>query len=86
MAINIKDPETDRLLREVAQKTGESLTETVRTALRERLQRVSGRQRTNSVKANLEAVLIRVDALPHLDIRSEDEILGYDEQGIPRGW
>jgi len=27
-----------------------------------------------------------VDALPTLDTRSEDEILGYDENGLPRRW
>src|SRR5688500_5141153 len=39
MALSLKDPETDRLAREVARLTGESLTTAVRTALAERLER-----------------------------------------------
>jgi antitoxin VapB len=39
MALSLKDPETDRLAREVARLTGESLTQAVRTALSERLDR-----------------------------------------------
>ena len=37
MALSLKDAETDRLAREVAELTGESLTKAVRTALAERL-------------------------------------------------
>jgi antitoxin VapB len=39
MALSLKDPETDRLAREVAKLTGESLTEAVRKSLAERLER-----------------------------------------------
>jgi antitoxin VapB len=39
MALNIKDPEADRLARERAARTGESITQTVVKALRERLKR-----------------------------------------------
>ena len=42
MALNIKDPETDRLARELAQATGESITEATRVAIAERLARVRG--------------------------------------------
>ena len=40
MALNIEDPETDRLARELAQATGESITEAAKTAIEERLARV----------------------------------------------
>ncbi len=84
MALSIKDEQTDHLAREVAHKTGESLTEAIRTALAERLQRLSGRHRAPSAKEKIYEILHRVDALPSLDDRSEDEILGYDENGLPR--
>jgi hypothetical protein len=32
----------------------------------------------------LEDLLQRIDALPSLDSRPEHEILGYDEDGVPR--
>jgi len=84
MALSIKDDKTDELAREVARRTGESLTIAIRTALTERLQRLSGRRRAPSAKERVYEILHRVDALPRLDDRSEDEILGYDENGLPR--
>lgn len=83
MAINIKDPETDRLAREVAKKAGESLTDAIRNALQERLQRFAGRSAAPTKRDKLREILSRVDALPRLDSRTEDQILGYDESGIP---
>ena len=84
MALNIKDDQTDHLAREVSRRTGETLTEAIRTALAERLQRLSGRYRAPSAREKIYEILHRVDALPNLDDRSEDEILGYDENGLPR--
>ena len=84
MAITIKDPETDHLAREVAHRTGETIADAIRVALQERLQRLSGRQDAASTREKIEEILRRVDALPTRDHRSEDEILGYDENGIPQ--
>lgn len=83
MAINIKDSETDRLAREVAKRTGETITDAIRTALQERLRRLVGRYTAPTKRERLYEILTRVDALPRLDARSEDEILGYEESGIP---
>ncbi len=83
MAINIKDSETDLLAREVAKRTGETITDAIRTALQERLQRLVGRYTAPTKREKLYEILARVDALPRLDTRSEDEILGYEESGIP---
>lgn len=82
MAFSIKDPETDRLARALAAATGESLTEAVRAALRERLERESKRGR-RGVAAEMRRIQERVARLPVLDHRSPDEILGYDEHGLP---
>jgi antitoxin VapB len=86
MALSLKDPETDRLAREVARLTGESLTEAVRTSLSERLQRE--RLRRGRPTGNLAQRLLEIGrhcaALPDLDTRSPDEMLGYDENGLPR--
>ena len=83
MAINIKDSETDSLAREVAKRTGETITDAIRTSLQERLQRLAGRYTAPTKRDKLYEILNRVDALPRLDSRTEDEILGYDESGIP---
>lgn len=84
MALSIKHPEADRLARELAEATGESLTEAVLRSLRERLQRVSGRRRAIVIREEIARIQRRIAELPILDARSDEEILGYDELGIPR--
>lgn len=83
MALNIKDPETDRLARELAAATGESITLAARRALAERLERVRRRQVPAST-APLFAIIARGRARTVLDGRPQDEILGYDADGLPR--
>ena len=85
MALSFKDPETDRLAREVSQLTGESLTEAVRNALSERLQRERRKRRSRpGVAEKLNALARECAALPDVDPRSPEEIIGYDEYGVPR--
>jgi antitoxin VapB len=83
MALSIKDPEADRLARELAARTGETLTEAVVVALRERLARQTGRDRAIPLRDDLAAIRRRCASLPVLDQRSAEEILGYDERGLP---
>ncbi len=82
MALNIKDDTTDRLARALAAETGESITEAVAVAVRERLERVRGNRHRPDVVEDIEAIARRCAALPILDPRSPDEILGYDEHGL----
>ncbi len=83
MALNIKHPEVDRLARELAARTGETITETVLNALRERLKR-EGAKSPLSLKDEILVISRRCAALPDLVRRSADEIIGYDENGLPR--
>lgn len=83
MPLNIKDAETDRLARELAAATGESLTQAIGTALSERLERLRGRPRSQDLAYELNAISLYCAALPVLDDRPEEEILGYDEHGLP---
>jgi antitoxin VapB len=82
VALNIKDPETDRLARELAELSGVPITTAVREALEERLVVVRARARTTA--PGLEAIITRARARPTLDTRPEDEILGYDTSGLPQ--
>jgi antitoxin VapB len=84
MALNIKDDQTDLLARQVAKVAGESLTEAIRVSLQERLERLTGKRRASTRREKLREILQRVDSLPRIDDRSEDEILGYDQKGLPR--
>ncbi len=83
MAISIKDPETDRLARALAAATGESLTEAIRRALQDRLERESQRSR-RGVGVEVRRIQERLARLPVLDPRSPEAIVGYDEHGVPR--
>lgn len=83
MALSIKHPEADRLARELAARTGETLTEAVIEALRERLIREKGRARGPRLSEQMAAIGRRCAALPVLDRRTPDEILGYNEHGLP---
>ncbi|HEU5149880.1 MAG TPA: type II toxin-antitoxin system VapB family antitoxin [Iamia sp.] len=81
MALSIKSDEADALAREIARLTGESLTDTVTVALRQRLDRenrIRGRD-LHDVVAELQA---RVAQMPVLDDRPIDDLL-YDEHGLP---
>ena len=82
MAFSIKNDEADRLARELAATSGESLTEAVLVALRERLQREEARRRPGAGD-RLRRLAAEVAELPVLDARSVDEILGYDDHGLP---
>lgn len=82
MAISIKDAETDRLARELARATGESLTEAIRAALRERLERHRAR-RVSDVASGIRRIQERLARLPVQNPASADEILGYDDLGLP---
>lgn len=85
MALSLKDAETDRLAREVAKLTGESLTEAVRKALAERLERERRKRgRDKGLAERLDELAKECAALPDYDTRSPDEIIGYDEYGVPR--
>jgi antitoxin VapB len=83
MALSLKDAETDRLAREVARLTGESLTEAVRKALAERLERERRKRgRSKSLAERLDEIALRCAALPDYDTRTPDEIIGYDDKGM----
>jgi antitoxin VapB len=80
VALKIESPEADRLARELAAKTGETVDEAVITALRERLAQKDRDDRVGRVIKNAQEAIAK---LPVLDDRSADEILGYDEWGLP---
>ena len=86
MALNIKDPQTHAIARELAQVTGESITHAVHIAILERLRRVRTRRLTpaHSLADTLDEIALRCAALPDVDTRSPDDIIGYDEHGLPR--
>ena len=84
MPLSIKSPEADQLARQLATATGESITTAIIVALRERLAREE-RKRENKrlLLADIMAIAEHCASLPVLDNRTEDEIMGWDENGLP---
>jgi antitoxin VapB len=83
VALSIKDPEAERLARALAQQTGETITVATRRALEERLRRLASGARKAALLEDLAASRRRWGALPVLDRRRADDIIGYDENGLP---
>ncbi len=83
MAFSIKSEKTDKLARKVARLTHQSLTAAVTESLELRLQGIERERKQQSLADRLNAFAKRFAALPDRDTRSADEILGYDEHGLP---
>jgi len=85
MAISIKDHETDELARQLADRTGETITRALKQALRERLVRICGRSGRTGVSGRLLAIGQRCAAHMHEAGDSLDHgELFYDERGLPK--
>jgi antitoxin VapB len=83
--LNIKSDEAHRLATELAAQRGSSLTEAVTSALGESLRASHDPSEVlEALLAEVREVQELVAALPDLDTRHPDEILGYDERGLPR--
>jgi len=82
MALSIRNPKAERLAREVAERTGESLTQAIIHALEERLERIKGSKRASDLFEEIMRISKRCSALPDFDSRPPEEILGYNEKGF----
>lgn len=83
MALNIRNPEAEKLAAALARLTGETKTDAVTKALRDRLTRLRRERSRRRLADELDEIALQCAALPVTDLRSEAEILGYDERGIP---
>jgi antitoxin VapB len=82
--LNIRNEETEQLANALAQLTGETKTEAVTRALRERLQRLRRARMKRRLADDLDEIALHCSTLPVRDTRRDDEIMGYDEHGLPR--
>ena len=83
MPLNIKDPDTHALAKRLASLTGESLAKAVKLAIQERLAQVEKTQGTTRLADELDHIALHCAGLPRRDRRSADQIIGYDERGLP---
>jgi|GEM_PF-640231 len=84
MPIELADSDSRRLAEDLAALTGETVDQAVRKALRERLDRERRRRRRSDVAEGLLAIGRRCAARPVRDPRPLDDLLDYDEDGLPR--
>jgi len=86
MGVFIKNPATEAKIRRLAARTGESLTEAIDHAVDERLERLGATKRKGRVnRKKLAALLAHFDSLPKVnESLTDEEIVGYDESGLPR--
>lgn len=90
MSINVKNKEADRILAELRRATGKGASELVLDLLRKEQARIAREERPQPDKAEVERILAATREMqrlwresPVIDPRSPDEILGYDENGLP---
>jgi antitoxin VapB len=86
MSINIKNREAEALLEELKAATGKGTSQLVLELLRREASRLRARRIRSADEAEARLVLLHRELAtqPVLDPRSPDEILGYDENGLPR--
>lgn len=82
MALSIRNEHAEKLAREIARQTGESITRTLIVSLEERLERLKGTKRSADIYQKIKSIAKRCSSLPDIDKRSADEILGYDDNGV----
>ncbi len=82
MAILIEDPETEAAVRKLAAATGRTLAEAVKASVEKELATLPG-PRKEIDRAKVDELLARIHAMPIVDHRTADEIVGYDENGLP---
>ena len=80
MSLNIKNEETHRLVQELAALTGENMTVAVTEAVRERLDRVKSKARTERIRKIREEFATR---LKGKRLPDHGDLL-YDERGLPK--
>jgi antitoxin VapB len=84
VALSIRNKDAERLAREVAHETGETITQAIAKSLEERLMRLSGRKVAGDLAQDIVRIGARCAALENRDLRSPEEILGYGTDGAPR--
>ena len=83
MPLNIKDPETHALAKRLARLTGEPLTKAVKLAIRQRLAQMEKAQGMTRLADELDDIALHCAGLPRRNQRDAEEIIGYDERGLP---
>ena len=83
MPISIKNHQTELLARKLAEMTGQTLTDAIRGAVSEKYDRLRQEQTGRTMADDLNEIGLRCASRPRISNLTDDEILGYDEFGVP---
>ncbi|HEX5337514.1 MAG TPA: type II toxin-antitoxin system VapB family antitoxin [Gallionella sp.] len=84
MSLLITDPRAEQLAQELAQRIGGTVPDAVVRALEAQLVSLKAPDTTAITRNAILKIAARCKALPDLDPRDADEILGYDNAGLPQ--
>jgi antitoxin VapB len=82
MGVSIKSAEAERKLRRVSRLLGKSMTATVIELADGKLREIDAKKDRERIHRAVDRIVRRVKALPVLDERTDDEILGYNKDGL----
>ena len=83
MPLHIKDADTHSMAKRLANLTGESLSKAVKRAIQEKLTRLERTRDGVALADELDRIALHCAGLPRRHRRSADEVIGYDENGLP---
>jgi antitoxin VapB len=83
MALSLRNKQLEELARALAYERGESITDAILEALEARLNQLGPVPRLSRDIALMENAALRIAALPVLSGATPDEIIGYDQDGLP---
>lgn len=86
MALSIRNPKAEQLARELAAVSGENLTQAIIQALEDRLNALRSNHGPQDLAQNIMLISRRCSALPDVDPRDAEEILGYTNYGVCDGY
>lgn len=86
MGLSIKNAEVERLIRALAARRGAPMTEALRQLLAEEEARaaLARESEVEERRRGLREIIARTSTLPRLTDLGDEEIIGYDENGLPR--
>lgn len=85
MGLNIKNPDTEKLIRELAQLRGQGITEVLTDVIGREVERERKKPAPNDLEARrrrIDKIIEEYNSLPLRDDRTADEIIGYNENGL----
>lgn len=83
MPLSIHNPKAEKLARELAAKSGETITQAIIKALEDRLIRIQGKKGPMDLAEEIMKIAERCSRIPDKDPRNAEQILNYDQKGVP---